>query len=93
MEIIFGELVQGAKDIRERKILFSFWEVLPKINPDELWIQAGEFASLYKLPQKGIGLIDAGIIIGVKTKKCSLWTLDEKLLAFLRMGDSGSDFF
>lgn len=33
---------------------------------------------------KGIGLIDAAIIIAARSKDCQIWSLDKKLLSCLK---------
>ena len=83
-DIIFGELLQGAKNARERNMIKSFWDYVPKANVSEIWIKAGEYASVHVLPQKGIGLIDAAIAVSAKETHCKIWSLDAKLLAFLK---------
>lgn len=59
---IFGELLQGVKNKREREIVEGFWENLPQVDEHDLFIEAGQVANQYKLSSKGVGLIDAYIL-------------------------------
>lgn len=36
LELVFAELLQGAKNNRERKTLMAYWENSPKLNQDGL---------------------------------------------------------
>ena len=83
IECIFGELLQGARNKREKAILRSYWENLHKTAESGIWIKAGEYSSEKKLLPKGIGLIDAAIIIAAKKTSSKIWTLDKKLLKVL----------
>ncbi|OGQ05388.1 MAG: hypothetical protein A2W61_05870 [Deltaproteobacteria bacterium RIFCSPLOWO2_01_44_7] len=82
-ECIFGELLQGAKDQRERHIIQSYWKNLPKREETGLWIEAGSVSSQEKYLSKGIGLIDAFLIAFTKKHRLKIWTLDKKLRAVL----------
>lgn len=84
LECIFGELLQGAKNEDERNTLKTYWENLPKMEEEGLWIEAGLFSSKEKLFSKGIGLIDALIITVARKQKVKVWTLDKKLSAVLK---------
>jgi len=83
IEPIFGELLQGALNERERKYIMVFWENISKIEDPNLFINAGELAYRKKLVSKGIKLIDASIIYTVLNNGFKLWTLDKKILNFL----------
>ena len=76
---IFGELLQGAKSERERKIILSYWQYLPKIDNTGIWIDAGIYSGKNKFISKGIGLIDSLIITAAISNGCIVWTLDKKL--------------
>jgi len=80
LECIFGELLQGAKDDRERNLIISYWKHLPKPDEKEIWIEAGNYSSRKKLISKGVGLIDAVIILSAIRSKTKVWTLDKKLI-------------
>ena len=83
LECIFGELLQGAKDDRERNVIISYWNNLPKPDEREIWIEAGKYSGENKLLSKGVGLIDVIIILSVIQSKAKVWTLDKKLLKTL----------
>jgi predicted nucleic acid-binding protein len=81
---VFGELLQGAKNNRERSIIQEFWENLPKISEESLFIKAGLESSKNKWIDKGIGLIDSVIITASRHTGSFVWTFDKKLLAILK---------
>lgn len=83
IEIIFAELLQGAKNRKETEMLKSYFELIPKAEIDQLYILSGEFSQNEKLFSKGIGLIDACIIKATIASNSKLWTLDKKIKAFL----------
>ena len=79
LSAVFGELLQGARNNREKKIITGFWINLPKMNEDDLFIQAGNISRENKLYAKGIGLIDSYILAAAIQEDISIWTLDKKL--------------
>ncbi len=79
LSCIFGELLQGARNKRERQTIQSYWENLTKIDESSLWIEAGRYSGKHKLLSKGIGLIDAVILVAARETKSKVWTLDKKL--------------
>lgn len=83
IELIFAELLQGAKNKRETDIIKSYFELIPKVEIGQLCILAGEYSQHEKLFSKGIGLIDACIITAAISSGSKLWTLDKKIIAFL----------
>lgn len=82
IEPIFGELLQGSLNKREKEYILKFWNYISKINQDELFIEAGKLSFEEKLVSKGIKLIDATIIYTVINNKFKLWTLKR----FVRLG-------
>jgi len=80
-EPIFAELLQGARNKREREIIIGYWENLPKVEMNDLWIRAGIESSKNYWTTHGFGLIDAAIITHCRNAKASIWTVDKKLLA------------
>ena len=88
VEPVFGELLQGAKDDRERRILLEFWENLPKNQMEEAWVKAGELSSRNKWIDHGIGLVDAVLIISARESKAKVWTLDKKLKSVLHKNEN-----
>ena len=83
IEIIFAELLQGALNNREVDIIRAYWQIIPKIEIDQLYLLAGEYSKQEKLISKGIGLIDACIITATIQSNSKLWTLDKKIKSFL----------
>ena len=83
LECVFGELLQGARDERERLVLERFWEALPKVEIPRLFLAAGRLASVEQYSKKGVGLIDAMIVAAARRMKAQVWSLDKKLNAVL----------
>jgi predicted nucleic acid-binding protein len=83
MDIIFAELVQGARGRRELSVIGGYYESLPRLHNGGLIYEAGLFSQQEKLISKGVGLIDAIIIYGVMKHSLQLWTLDKKIMKFL----------
>ena len=80
IECIFAELLQGVRNKRERNIILSYWQHLPKIDESGFFIEAGLFSNSNKLSDKGVGLIDSLIYISALKSDSMLWTLDKKLI-------------
>jgi predicted nucleic acid-binding protein len=76
---VFGELLQGARNEEEEKLILEFWKNIPKIDEINLFIEAGKLSNRYKLFSKGVGLIDCHILAAAKNNNLNLWTLDKKL--------------
>lgn len=83
VELVFAELLQGAKNERERQILLAYWNNLPKISSEDVLIRAGLTAGKMNFISKGIGLIDAVLIQIVKENAYQIWSLDKKLVSVL----------
>ena len=81
---IFGELLQGAKTKKEKATILEYWKYLPKITEDELLIMAGQYSFENKFIPKGVGLIDACIVVAAIESSSNIWTLDEKLKRVLK---------
>lgn len=76
---VFGELLQGAKNNRERHLISVLWENLQKVTEEDLFIAAGNLSNRYKLYASGVGLIDCFILAAAMENNLALWTLDKKL--------------
>jgi len=87
LECVFGELLQGAKNIHETNIIISYWDNLPKVEIYDLLIESGKHSAANKLISKGVGLIDSTIIYSAKHYKAKIWSLDKKLLSILKKED------
>ncbi len=83
LDLIFAELVQGAKGEREITILKNYHELLPRIADPGLKFEAGIFSQKNNLINQGIGLIDTIIIFAGLKNQCKIWTLDKKIIRFL----------
>ena len=83
LECIFGELLQGAHNMRESTLILDYWNNLPKIEEKGLWIDAGSLSGKLRLSAKGVGLIDAFILKAADASDSQIWTLDRKLTAVL----------
>jgi hypothetical protein len=64
---------------RERKVILSYWQYLPKIEAACLCIDAGIYSGKNKLVLKDISLIDSVIITAAINNGLIVWTLDKKL--------------
>lgn len=82
---VFGELLQGAKNAHEEKILIDLWEDLLKVNEDKIFIEAGKLSYEHKLNSKGLGLIDCAILTAARMNKLEIWSLDKKLIEVSKM--------
>jgi len=87
VEPVFGELMQGAKNKRERSTISNYWNHLPKVSMDGVFFKAGESSGKNRWFDKGVGLIDSAILIYTKDRGCKVWTLDKKLLSILSSKD------
>lgn len=76
---VFGELLQGAKNTRERENIQSLWESLPKIDETHLFLHAGKISNDFRLHAHGVGLIDCYLLAACIENDLALWTLDKKL--------------
>ncbi len=83
IEIIFAELLQGGCGSWEMKILKAYYELIPKVELDKLYLKAGEYSQKEKLFSKGLGFIDACIIWATLDSGFKLWTLDKKIRNYL----------
>jgi len=83
VECVFGELLQGVKNMKEEEIILKYWEHLPKKKYRDIIVKAGVYSKNNKLLDHGVGLIDSIIIMhGIKSKS-KIWTLDQNLLKIL----------
>jgi predicted nucleic acid-binding protein len=76
---VFGELLQGARNDKEEKLILEYWNALPKVDEQNLFIEAGRISHQHKLYNKGVGLIDCYIIAAARLNKLEIWSLDKKL--------------
>ena len=83
VECIFGELLQGVRNEKEREIIKNYWKYLPKETYENIIIQAGEYSSKNKLSDFGVGLIDTIILLHSIKSNSKIWTLDKKFLRII----------
>lgn len=79
LELIFAELIQGAKGKKEIYMIMDFVAKVPLIDEPLLIIEAGMLSNELSLINEGVGLIDAVIIHSVRKNQLKLWTLDKKI--------------
>ena len=84
LSCVFGELLQGAKNKRERSLILDLWINLPQLDERSLFIKAGLESGIRKWIDQGVGLIDSAIILGARQANAQIWTLDKKIKALLR---------
>ena len=80
INIVFGELLQGAKSQKEIEIIKMYWSFIPKVINKDIEIESGIYSSKNNLINKGVGLVDSIIIVSAIKTKSKIWTLDKKLL-------------
>jgi predicted nucleic acid-binding protein len=83
VECVFGELLQGVKNRNEENIIAAYWEHLPKIETAEIIIEAGKYSNKNKLLDKGVGLIDAIILMHGIKNRIKIWTIDNKFIKII----------
>ncbi|MFQ5753342.1 MAG: PIN domain-containing protein [bacterium] len=84
VECVFAELMQGAKEKRERDIISGYWQNLPKYSMDGIFFKAGIESGRSNWINQGVGLIDGAILMYARETKSYIWTLDKKLLSLLK---------
>jgi predicted nucleic acid-binding protein len=84
IEIIFAELLKGARNKREIEMIKAYFELLPKVQTELLYLLGGEYPQREKLINEGIRLIDACIINATMASNSNLWSLDKKITGFLK---------
>ena len=83
IDLIFAELLQGARNKRETDMIKSYFDLVFKVEIPNLYLLAGEYSQQEKLVSKGIGLVDSCIITATILSNSKLWTLDKKISKFL----------
>ncbi len=76
---VFGELLQGVRNKRERAVITGFWENLPSASETGIFIEAGLLSLEYNLFTQGVGLIDCYILAYALQHDYAIWTLDKKM--------------
>lgn len=88
LSAVFGELLQGVRNEREEKVILEHWKLLPKLNEEDLFIEAGRISNQFNLFNKGVGLIDCYLLAASRINRFEIWTLDKKLLDAIRITNS-----
>ena len=82
IEPVFAELLYGVRMQKEKDIIQSYWQILPRAEfGQDSMIKAANYAASQRFLQSGIGLMDAIIIQSVIEGKHMLWTLDKRILS------------
>ncbi|MCH7396658.1 PIN domain-containing protein [Belliella sp. DSM 107340] len=79
LELIFAELLQGAKGNREIDTILAYASLVPTLDEPYLIIESGLMSQKYNYINDGVGLIDAVILKAAKKNDLQVWTLDKKL--------------
>ena len=79
LELIFAELLQGAKGKREVNVILEYASLVPALDEPYLILASGILSYNSNLVHHGVGIIDAVIVNSVKKNGLQLWTLDKKL--------------
>ncbi len=85
LEPIFSELLYGVGNKKEYEVIFSFWQMLPKIEfPEGSMIEAASLARQRNYHLMGIGVLDAAIIRATEEGDHLLWSLNERINEHVR---------
>lgn len=87
LELVFAELMQGAKNKREREMISDYWIYLPKFSIDSVVYRAGLLCGQEKWFAKGVGLVDCAILLYCRETGSPLWTKDKKLQSICKKDD------
>ncbi|MCH7402106.1 PIN domain-containing protein [Belliella kenyensis] len=79
LELIFAELLQGAKGKREVETIIQLANLIPSLDEPYRIIESGLLSQKENLVNQGVGLIDVVIFHAVAKNELKLWTLDKKL--------------
>jgi hypothetical protein len=84
VEPVFSELMLGVITAKEKSVITTFWQILPRIEfgADSMF-EASSFPFQNNSQEFKIGLIDALIINSAKKGGHLLWTLDERIISIM----------
>ncbi|MCF1751710.1 PIN domain-containing protein [Mariniradius sediminis] len=88
LELIFAELLQGARGEREIETILAFSSLVPSLDEPFIVIDSGLISQRENYVNQGVGLIDAVIVNAVRKNGLLLWTLDTKIRRVLGYGFS-----
>ena len=83
IELVKGEILQGALNKKELSFIKENIQFVPKVEIKDLFEKAGIYSFENKLVSKGIGLIDSCLIVACMETNSLLWTLDKKIVNFI----------
>jgi predicted nucleic acid-binding protein len=86
LELIFAELLQGAKGKREVETILQLANLIPSLDEPYHIIESGLLSHRDNFVNQGVGLIDAVIFHAVAKNELLLWTLDKKLRKVIGYG-------
>ncbi len=82
IEPVFSELMFGARNVQEKNVIRTFWQILPRAEfREESLFETSSSASQNDYQDKEIGLIDAVIMRSTQRGGHLLWTLDERIIS------------
>lgn len=79
-EPVFAELLQGASGPSETRLLMTYFTSLPKPKIENLLLQAGLQSGRERWFSKGLGIMDASILLSALITETPLWSLDKNLV-------------
>lgn len=79
LELIFAELLQGAKSKREVTVILEYASLVPTLDEPFLVMSSGLLSYHVGLVHHGEGIIDAVIFNVLQKNELQLWTLDKKM--------------
>lgn len=79
IECVFGEILQGTRNKREIEIILAYWNSIRKTDEKNIWIDAGVYSARNHYISKGVGLIDAALIVIALKEHARIWSLDKKI--------------
>ncbi len=84
IEPIFAEIIYGVRRTRDKKLIESYWDILPKLSfGTGSMVSAAQYANTNNYQNLGVGLMDATILLPIISEGHQLWTLDKKMLRTL----------
>lgn len=79
LELIFAELLQGAKSKREVSVILEYASLVPTLDEPFLVIASGLHSYNAGWVHREVGIVDAVIFNPVQRNERQLWTLDKEL--------------
>jgi len=84
VEPVFSELMFGARDVKERNVIRTYWQILPRVEfKEDSMFEASSYAFDSDLFSSNVNLIDVVIIRSAQRGGHKLWTLNERVTGSL----------